>query len=58
MMLVARGDPYKTIAADLGISINTVESHLKHIYLKLNVKCRTEAALIFITKEKMTEIRD
>ena len=57
--LVARGKPNKAIAFQLGISENTVEKHLGHIYAKLNVKCRTEAAICFLSsRTKLTEIRN
>jgi DNA-binding NarL/FixJ family response regulator len=42
--LVARGKTNKEIAADLYISPLTVRTHLEHIYQKLGVRSRTEAA--------------
>lgn len=42
--LLARGSLYKEIAAKLGISLPTVRTHLRHIYEKLHVQTRTEAA--------------
>ena len=38
------GKLYKEIAADYGISVNTVKKHLKNVYKKLGVTSRTEAA--------------
>lgn len=43
--LVAKGMANKEIAADLTISVETVRVHLKHIYEKLHVRSRTEAAM-------------
>ncbi len=43
--LVAKGLANKEIAADLTISVETVRVHLKHIYEKLHVRSRTEAAM-------------
>jgi DNA-binding NarL/FixJ family response regulator len=43
--LVAKGMANKEIAADLSISVETVRVHLKHIYEKLHVRSRTEAAM-------------
>jgi len=43
--LLARGRPSKEIATELGISVETVNSHLKHIYEKLHVRSRTEAVI-------------
>ena len=40
---LTKGHSYKMIAADCFISTETVKSHLKHIYVKLQVNCATEA---------------
>ncbi len=42
---LARGLPDKEIAAELKISLPTVRYHLKHVYEKLHVRTRVEAAL-------------
>jgi DNA-binding NarL/FixJ family response regulator len=39
------GQPLKNIAAKLFISLETVRTHVKHIYSKLHVANRTEAVL-------------
>jgi len=39
------GLPLKTIAANLFISLETVRTHVKHIYSKLHVANRTEAVM-------------
>jgi len=44
LALVAEGCPNKEIAARLFISNATVRTHLMHVYEKLHVRCRTEAA--------------
>jgi DNA-binding NarL/FixJ family response regulator len=44
LALIAEGCPNKEIAARLFISNATVRPHLMHIYEKLHVHCRTEAA--------------
>ena len=49
LALLARGAMYKEISNSLGISLNTVRMHLKHIYEKLHVQSRTEAALKFVS---------
>ena len=40
--LAAQGKRNSEIAHDLNISKPTVETHLKHIYRKLNIRSRTE----------------
>jgi DNA-binding NarL/FixJ family response regulator len=42
--LVAKGHSNKEIGSLLHISFGTVRNHLMHIYEKLHVRCRTEAA--------------
>jgi DNA-binding NarL/FixJ family response regulator len=45
LVSLARGRSNPGIAADLSISRKTVSSHLEHIYAKLGITTRTEAAL-------------
>src|SRR5262252_4045516 len=45
--LVASGFPNKQIADRLGLTDGTVRWHLRHVYNKLHVRSRTEAALKF-----------
>lgn len=42
---LAKGYLYKEIAARLGISVETVRTHLHNIYEKLHVRSRTEAVM-------------
>ncbi len=37
------GKSYKAIAADLDISVHTVNNHIRHIYKKMHVQSRSEA---------------
>ena len=46
LKLVAQGLSNRQIARNLDLSIRTVEAHLTHIYDKLGVGSRTEAALL------------
>jgi DNA-binding NarL/FixJ family response regulator len=48
LTLLARGHQYKQIADDVGISLDTVRTHIKHIYDKLHVQSRTEATVKFL----------
>lgn len=43
LTLMVEGHHYKTAADAMGISINTVSFHLKHIYEKLHVHSKSEA---------------
>jgi DNA-binding NarL/FixJ family response regulator len=46
LQLVARGMRNKEIAAELKISVETVQGHLKNIFAKLSVQDRTEAVSV------------
>lgn len=48
LVLLADGLSNKEIAARLFISFFTVRAHLMHIYEKLHVRSRTEAAAVFL----------
>lgn len=48
---VARGRQNKVIAAQLGLSENTVKLHIHHIITKLGVHNRTEAAMLYATSK-------
>jgi RNA polymerase sigma factor (sigma-70 family) len=45
--LLAQGFSNKEIANRVGVSDGTVRWHLRHVYDKLHVRSRTEAALKF-----------
>jgi len=45
LRLVARGHPNKVIARELSISEKTVKAHLTHIFQRIGVSDRTQAAL-------------
>ena len=48
LQLLAQGFLTKEIAAQLSISLETVKSHLKHIYGKLHVSTRTQAVIKYL----------
>ena len=50
LTLLARGYQYREIAESLGVKLETVRSHIKHIYDKLHVRSRTEATLKYLGK--------
>ncbi len=43
LRLLVEGENYKTAAAALGVSVNTVAFHMRHIYEKLQVHSKSEA---------------
>jgi len=43
MKLLVEGDSYKRIAGKLGVSVFTVNNHIRKIYEKLRVNSRGEA---------------
>ncbi|MBL9136891.1 MAG: response regulator transcription factor [Verrucomicrobiales bacterium] len=45
LALLARGFLYKEIAAELGLSVETVRTHIHNTYEKLHVRTRTEAVM-------------
>jgi DNA-binding NarL/FixJ family response regulator len=48
LRLLARGSRYKEIASDLGLGVETVHTHIRHIYEKLHVTSRTEAVVKYM----------
>jgi DNA-binding CsgD family transcriptional regulator len=45
LVLLARGNSNREIAVALSVSRKTVSSHLEHVFTKLDVRTRTQAAL-------------
>lgn len=50
--LLASGYLYKEIASQLFVSIDTVKTHIRHIYDKLQVRSRTEAVIKYLSSDK------
>lgn len=51
LRLLSTGRPYKQIAAELELSIGTIRTYIRRLYGKLNVNCRTEAVVIYLTQQ-------
>ncbi len=51
LALVAKGRANKEIGSQLHITSGTVRIHLSHIYEKLHVRCRTEAAAKYFSSQ-------
>jgi DNA-binding CsgD family transcriptional regulator len=45
LRLLARGRSYAEIAAQLGVTVNTVGTHIKKLYVKLDVHTAAEAVM-------------
>jgi len=58
LALVAKGWRNVAIANELFISTKTVETHLYHIFSKLGVSSRTEAALVVLHNASDSNIRE
>src|SRR5262245_44695180 len=43
LKMLVEGHNYKTAAAELGVTVNTVSYHVRHVYEKLQVHSRSEA---------------
>ncbi len=48
--LLAAGEPYKSIAGKMGLSIHTVRCYIRRIYEKLQVHSRTEAVAKYLQR--------
>lgn len=48
LQLISRGYANKEIASRLDVGVSTVRTHIEHIYQKLQVHCRTEAAAKYL----------
>ena len=46
LVLIAGGRSNREIAADLSISIETVKSHVKHVFTKLEARDRSQAVIV------------
>ena len=57
LALLSEGLSNKEIASNLNISALTVRTHLMHIYEKLHVRCRTEAAAKFLRSKPAEDLR-
>ena len=51
LAVLAKGNSYKMIAAEMDISIDTVRTHIKRIYEKLHVNSQTEAVIKAINEK-------
>jgi DNA-binding NarL/FixJ family response regulator len=51
LMLLSQGYANKVIADKLELSIDTVCSHLKHVFTKLQVSSRTEAVVRYMASK-------
>ena len=52
--LLSKGYSNKEIADQLELSVDTVRSHLKHVYVKMHVRSRTEAVARYVAANPAT----
>ncbi|MBN8695157.1 MAG: response regulator transcription factor [Bacteroidetes bacterium] len=52
LTLLVDGLEYKEIAADMGVSPNTVRNHISNIYKKLHVTSKAQAIRVYMNKDK------
>jgi DNA-binding NarL/FixJ family response regulator len=57
LALVARGAANKEIARSMGLSVRTVEAHLRNVFAKLQVGSRTEA-VVFAVKAGLLRLEE
>lgn len=50
LQLFVDGHSYKTAARELGLSIDTVRFHIRHVYEKLHVHSKSEAVVLALRK--------
>ena len=49
LLLLTKGCSNKMIADRLDLSVVTISHHLKHVFEKMHVSCRTEAAIRYMS---------
>lgn len=50
LALLSKGRAYKQIAAEMELSMGTVRTYIRRLYGKLQVNCRTEAVVLYLTQ--------
>jgi DNA-binding NarL/FixJ family response regulator len=53
LRLLVRGLRYKEIAAEFKVSVETIHTHIRHIYEKLHVTSRTEATVKYLGRSSI-----
>jgi DNA-binding NarL/FixJ family response regulator len=54
--LIAQGQTNREIAAAMFITVNTVQTHVRHIFQKLGVRSRTELAAVLLATPVRTGV--
>jgi DNA-binding CsgD family transcriptional regulator len=54
--LISRGQTNREIAAAMFVTVNTVQTHIRHIFQKLGVRSRTELAAMFLAASSGAEV--
>ena len=48
--LLSKGHAYKQIAAEMELSMGTIRTYIRRLYGKLQVNCRTEAVVFYLSQ--------
>ncbi len=48
--LLSKGRAYKQIASDMELSMGTIRTYIRRLYGKLQVNCRTEAVVLYLSQ--------
>ena len=48
--LLSKGRAYKQIASDMELSMGTIRTYIRRLYGKLQVNCRTEAVVLYLSR--------
>jgi two-component system nitrate/nitrite response regulator NarL len=56
LRLLLSGEPEKSIASRLGVSIHTVHVHVQHLYRRYGVSCRPELTALFVERRFLDEL--
>lgn len=54
---ICQGKSYKAVASEMQLSVNTVKTHMKHIYKKLKVKSKAELIVKTMTSDSTVQPR-
>ena len=57
LVALSRGATYEKVALELGVTINTVRTHVRSLYAKLGVQTKTRAVMVGLERG-LLKLRD